>query len=482
MRKIKRREEKPVGNDIEKEIRRESLKFVRSNRDVLIGKRRNYVSPRISSEYMDCSMPMTFDSYSHCSLGCTYCFAYMFKTNNSSFSSLVHTVNPKEIIKAINGEPTTVRMRSFYKHFFNKRFLLHWGGMADPFCNFEKANKVGYEIIKGLAKSQYPTLFSFKGSTIWNDKYISLFDKYSKQKNFAFQVSIISPSDKVSKEVEIGVPITSKRIKAIKMLHDMGYYTILRLRPYIIGISDDGIEELLHRCKEAGIDAISMEFVAIDTRSNEGLMKRYEWLGKLIGAKDIMKYFRKLSPVERGGYLRLNRLVKEPYVKTIYKFCLENDIAFACSDPDFKELNMTGNCCGMPNDFPDNREMENWTKNQLTFHLAKARREYHEKGRIVQLKFSDVFNNEQDSYLNSVTFGQDHICVSDMCSSERHDTHYYRHARNTWNNLRSPANPRNYFHGKVMPFRKDENNDLVFAYTPSEYEDRWKREGIKMVK
>lgn len=33
----------------------------------------NYSSPRMSSEVMDCSMPLTFDSYSYCSMGCLYC-------------------------------------------------------------------------------------------------------------------------------------------------------------------------------------------------------------------------------------------------------------------------------------------------------------------------------------------------------------------------------------------------------------------------
>ena len=62
---------------IEKQIREESLAFIKQNRGLKLDfKTRlagSYTSPRISSEYMDCSMPMTFDHYSHCSLGCTYC-------------------------------------------------------------------------------------------------------------------------------------------------------------------------------------------------------------------------------------------------------------------------------------------------------------------------------------------------------------------------------------------------------------------------
>jgi len=471
---------------IHEEIRKESLRFVKRNKNIKIDRSdkhaMSYISPRISSEFMDCSMPMTFDHFSHCSLGCTYCFAYMQKTNNSSFSTKIHAAPIPAIIRAINNEPKGYRMSAFHEHFFKKRFLLHWGGMADPFCNFEKTNRLGYELIHHLAKTKYPTLFSFKGYTIRSRRYQRLFERYADNRNFAFQVSIISPSDEMSKKVEIGVPVTSERIKAIKLLSDMGYYTILRLRPFIIGITDDGLEDMLYRCLEAGIKAISTEFVAIDIRSNEGLLKRYKWLGELIGTKNTVKYFKTLSPSERGGYMRLNRLVKEQFVKIMYKFCVKNDVLFACSDPDFKELNMSGSCCGMPDEYPENPELCNWTHNQLTFALKEARKQYHTTGRLKQLKFTEVFRPDIDTYLSDPQFGQDHICVSDMTASRRHGINYGRIANRVWNNLRSPSNPRNYFHGKLMPVRPDENDNLVFTYTPSEYEQRWLDEGIDLKK
>ena len=34
-----------------------------------------YSSPRWTAEIADCSMPMTFDTYSNCSFGCMYCFS-----------------------------------------------------------------------------------------------------------------------------------------------------------------------------------------------------------------------------------------------------------------------------------------------------------------------------------------------------------------------------------------------------------------------
>lgn len=475
-----------MTDKLTEEIRAESLAFIKQNRGLVLDEETrtagHYISPRISSEYMDCSMPMTFDSYSHCSLGCTYCFAYMFKTNNSSFSEKLHSVDVRHIRETLAGKPSNQRQKSLYKHFYKKRFLLHWGGLADPFCNFEKVNGVGYEIIKALGEHKYPTLFSFKGSGIKRPKMRKLFEKYKENKNFAFQVSIIAPSDEMSRKIEIGVPVTTKRIEAIKMLHDMGYWTILRLRPFIIGITDDGLDELLERCREAGINGVSMEFVAIDQRCNAALIKRYKWLGKMIGAKDIMKYFTTLSPKERGGYMRLNRLVKERFVKKVFTFCQKHNLVFGCSDPDFKELNKSGSCCAMPDVYPANPELCNWTRNQMTYKLKEARIRYHRDGRLVRFKFHKVFNNEEDTYLDSVVMGQDHPMVAGKSASERKNVTYYKIARDIWNNLKSPANPRNYFHGQVMPIMKDDRDDLVFQYNPSEYEERWKEEGIDLTK
>lgn len=34
-----------------------------------------YMSPRWTGEIADCSLPLTFDTYSNCSFGCVYCFS-----------------------------------------------------------------------------------------------------------------------------------------------------------------------------------------------------------------------------------------------------------------------------------------------------------------------------------------------------------------------------------------------------------------------
>ena len=211
---------------------------------------KGYGSPRISSEAPDCALPLTFDSYSYCAMGCLYCFAYYAKANNPAMKGMkLRSTNPINI---------TEKNKHTYDYFYKHRFILHWGGLADPFCSFEKRFSVGYEMLQYLSKEKYPTLFSTKGGTLLNKKYLQLFDKSSKNLNYAFQFSITTADDKLAKIVEPLVPSPTNRIKMIKTLSDMGYWTILRLRPYLIGVTNPTIMELLQKCKDAGIKGVSM--------------------------------------------------------------------------------------------------------------------------------------------------------------------------------------------------------------------------------
>lgn len=469
------------------EIIQEAKNFVRKNRGFKIDTRSSrafaYSSPRVTSEFMDCSLPFTFDQYSYCSLGCTYCFSQIQKTNNPSFSSKLHAVNYENLISSLKGKPHSARGKTLFEHFFSKRFVLHWGGLADPFCNFERANGIGYRVLEALAKESYPTLICSKGTAIRQKNFRELLAKYAHQKNFAFQISVVTGSDDVSRKIEIGVPTTSKRLKTLKELGDMGFYTILRLRPFIIGVTDVGLDDLLYRAKEAGIKAISTEFIALDLRHNKNLLKRYNWIGELMGTKDILQYFKDLSPSERGGYLRLNRLIKEKYIKQIYKFCLENNIYFGTGDPDYKELTMTDICCcGIPSDCKENAELGNWSRDNLGDHIRRARKAYHLDGKITHFKFNEIYNFKRTTFLKSHELSSDHIAVASKTASERAKLTFYEIARASWNNLKSPSNPQNYFHGKLLPFRVDEDDNYVFRYVPSEYEERWAKEDIDLTR
>ena len=467
---------------LDAEIVKNSQAWVRQNEGMKVEDPHAYGAPRISSEIADCSMPMTFDQYNYCSLGCLYCFAYLFKKANPAYKNRhlpLKQVNVAQKIAALQGNPQTKQDGLYWEHFYSKKFLWHWGGLADPFCNFESENGTGLQLIDAMGELNYPCLFSFKGAAIFHKKYVKRFEKFSKQRNFAFQVSMVTANDELGKLVEIGVPSPTKRLEALKMLSDMGYWTVLRLRPFIIGVTDLHLEELLERALEAGISAISTEFFALDGRTYENT-PRIDWLGKVIGVDNLRKYYSLLSPSPRGAYWRLNRLVKEPYVKKMYTFCKKHNLVLGVSDPDFKELNSSGSCCGMPNKYPANRGLENWTKAQLTYHVRRARKRFHKTGKDQDLTFNSVYGDPRATYLDVPAFAQEHIGLLSRCMSDRTIMTLRLILQETWNNLRSSGNPRNYFDGKVLPVGTDEEGNLIFRYVESPYEVRWKEEGIDL--
>lgn len=65
----------------------------------------DYSSPRWSGGICDCSMPLTFDTYSTCSYNCLYCFAFFqkshscvgYKDNRQMHQRIVRSVNPEKV-------------------------------------------------------------------------------------------------------------------------------------------------------------------------------------------------------------------------------------------------------------------------------------------------------------------------------------------------------------------------------------------------
>jgi len=442
-----------------------------------------YNSPRISSEYQDCSLLLTFDQYSYCSFKCQYCFAYFMKTLNPAYKEGIEfkPINVERICKIIKGE---IPDNPYYANFFKYRFPFHWGGLAEPFDAFEKQNKVGYRLLETLVELNYPTIISSKGGNLMLESpYYDLFKKASKNKNFAFQFSIVTGSDEMSQKVEQGgCPTTSERLKAMKAMSDLGYWTILRLRPYMIGITDVGIDGLFENASKAGCKAISTEFFCLEMKCNKILADKFKIISELSGLDKVgglLKYYRALSPHERGGYLRLNRDVKERYVKQMYQLCKKYNFQFNTSDPDYKELNQSGSCCGLPETKEQyNSELINYNRAQLTHLLKELRINYWKsKGKDKYLCWEDIEKLITIPWMDEYRYYGDSLKY--WITDYKKEKMTFRHEfLQTWNNLRSAHNPQNYFHGKIVADHLDKNKNMVFRYEPHDYEIRWMEEGI----
>lgn len=310
-------------------------------RSKLIG---TYQSPRWTGEIIDCSLPVTLDTYSNCSFGCVYCFSQYQRGvgagKESYFSKEVKAINVEKLKKLFAGELP----ESSFTPWVEAKRPIQYGGLSDQFDEYEREFGKTYEVLKYLREIEYPICFSTKSTWVFFDeRYRALFKGAD---NWNMKFSIITLDEKDAALIERGVDSPRKRLEAMREYTKLSKGgATLRLRPFIPGISDKTYLDLIREAHKAGATAVTTEFFCLDLRSTKFAKNHFDTISKCAGF-DIVEFYRKYS--EGSGYVRLNRKLKEKYIKNMKDLCAELGMRFYVSDAHFKEVSDGCCCCALP--------------------------------------------------------------------------------------------------------------------------------------
>lgn len=413
-----------------------------------------YQSPRWSNEIADCSMPMTFDTYSNCSFGCMYCFSQFQRGIGGAKDSYLH----KEVkhvsvdkIKRMFTDPD--KYGGQFKEYIKQRKVMQWGGLSDQFDGFERKHGVTLELLRFFKEIDYPLCFSTKATWFTEDeRYMELIRG---KKNWNFKFSIITLDEHKAHVIERGVPTPLERLEAIRRIAeaDAGGAT-LRLRPFIIGISTPTYLDLIREASNRGATAMSTEFMCVEQRSPT-LKQWMPTFNELCGF-DFMDFYRKFSV--STGYLRLNRKVKEPFMRNMKQLCEELGMRFYVSDAHFKELCCNGSCCGLPSDW-------NYSKGQWceALQIAKKSPDHIVKWENVCKDINGLVSQFQ--WVRATGFN----CNSSEKRAKYEGMTMADYMRWLWNNPQSGQSPYKLFEGALVPVAKDENGNLIYKYNGAEF-------------
>lgn len=411
-----------------------------------------YLSPRWSNEIADCSMPMTFDTYSNCSFGCLYCFSQFQRgIGNGKEKYLqkeVNNVNPEKI-KRMFLEPD--KYGGQFAEYIKQRKVMQWGGLSDQFDGFERKRGVTLELLKFFKEIDYPLCFSTKATWFTDDdRYMSLIEG---QKNWNFKFSIITLDEAKAKVVERGVPTPMQRLEAIRRIAEAGAGgATLRLRPFIIGISTPTYLDLIKEAHQRGATALSTEFFCVEQRSP--ILKEYMPTFNELCGFDLMEFYKQYSV--STGYLRLNRKVKEPFMRNMKTLCDEIGMRFYVSDAHFKELCCNGSCCGLPPTW-------NYSRGQWCEALQIAKT----KGTVT---YDDV-SSDIDKLVGSFQWrrAEGYNCNSSEKRAKFAGMTMADYMRWLWNNPQSGQSPYKLFEGALVPAGKDANNNIIYKYNGAKF-------------
>lgn len=407
----------------------------------------DYGSPRWTTELVDCSMPMTFDTYSNCAFGCLYCFSQYQRAlggaKDAYLNKEVKAVNVERIKKMfLNPDEHAGQFADYIK----QRRVMQWGGLSDEFDGFEQKHGRTLELLRFFKEIDYPLCFSTKGTFFTLDpKYMELIQG---QKNWNFKFSIITAEEKKARIIERGVPSPKERLKAIERIAkaDAGGAT-LRLRPFILGISTPTYLDLIKDAADAGATAVSTEFLCIERRSLT-LRQAMPTINQLCGF-DLYDFYIKHSP--GTGYLRLSEQVKRPFYANMDALCKQLGLRFYVSDAHWKELCCNGSCCGLSKDW-------NYAKGQFCQALQIAK----EKGIV---RWSDI-EEDNRAIFSKVPYAraQGFNCGSSENRAKFDGMSLTDYMHYLWNTPKSGNSPYKLFFGVIVPDGHDENGDIIYRF------------------
>ena len=388
---------------------------------------------------------MTLDTYSNCSFGCVYCFSQYQRGigggKEDYFSKGVKSINVEKVKRIFSGEDQKSQFAAYVKD----HRPIQYGGLSDQFDGFERKYGKTYELLKYLKEINYPICFSTKSAWVFNDqKYRELFRGAD---NWNMKFSIITLDEADAKAIEVGVPTPMERLEA---MHE--YTTLnkggatLRLRPFIIGVSDKTYLDLIREAHKAGATAVTTEFFCLEMRSINQAKEHYQIISDRCGF-DIVEFYRKHS--SGSGYLRLNRKIKEPYIRKMQELCKELGMRFYVSDAHFKECSDNCCCCALNPDW-------NYSRGHFAaaLQIAKKTGKVHWKDIEPDMYFLGFEWGKAEGY--NVNSSENRAKFAGM--TMRDFLHYL------WNNPARGQSPYKLFAGVLVPDGYDENHDVIYRY------------------
>lgn len=415
--------------------------------------KRDYTSPRWSMEIPDCSMPMTMDTYSRCAYNCLYCFSFFQKSHvvDGYLSGDVRSVNPQRVIDifeaARNGTTLKSESNMQFIPIIQDRRIMQWGGLADQFDEYERRHGVTLELLQYFDSIDYPLSFSTKAAW-WteDDRYMRLFARH--KHNWHVKISIITADDEQARRMEKGVAPSSERIQAVKRLASAGVHVTLRLRPYIVGLSED-YEPLIRRAAAAGADSVTTEFFCMEARADAKLKARYAAMSDIVGF-DIHEFYMRNS--RQSGYKRLSRSLKLPIAIRMRELAHGLGLRFHSSDAHIRDLNDACNCCGVPPEWGCS----------CTGHIGQAVIIAREKGSV---RYSDIAPQQKKYFSFLWQKANSFNTSSNKARALFFGTTMAQWLRLKWNDQKSGSGVAKGYGDVLEPTGRDENGDIIYKYT-----------------
>ncbi len=192
--------------------------------------------------------------YKGCTHGCIYC---------DSRSNCYHIDN----FDIVRGKENALYILE--KELRKKsRGVVGIGAMSDTYNPLEQQYEQTRKALELIEKYGFGVSIDTKSDLILRD--IELLEKINLNNNVIVKFTITTPNDELSKIIEPNVCVSSRRLKAIKILNDNGIFAGIMMNPVLPFITDNekDIKELVKLASENGAKFIHT-YMGMTLRENQ---------------------------------------------------------------------------------------------------------------------------------------------------------------------------------------------------------------------
>jgi DNA repair photolyase len=204
--------------------------------------------------------------YKGCCHGCIYCDSRSDCYQITDFD----TVRAKE--NALGIIEDELRKKA-------KTGVIGTGSMSDPYNPFEQKYQLTRQALKIVDNYHFGIAIATKSDLITRD--IDLLKQINTNSPVIGKITITTMSDELSRTIEPGVCVSSKRFEAVRKLSEAGIFTGILLMPLLPHLTDtpENVLGIIHAARESGAKFIYPFFgLSLRTGQREYLYQKFNEL------------------------------------------------------------------------------------------------------------------------------------------------------------------------------------------------------------
>jgi len=207
-----------------------------------------------------CHYTLVMDSFSrYCDIGCLYCYAKDFGTDQRSALSLSH-------LRTLFEDAFEHQVDNGISKILRKKIPIRLGFETDPFQNLEAKAEITLKVLQIFKTYRYPYIIFTKSPMCLEKKYLELYDRELTY----IQVSISSPSIEMGQRLE---PLAVNAYKRLELLHELekrGIACAMRfnLLPQILhkGRDEEYYKSCVEFIKQASVQKVILNRITVQSK------------------------------------------------------------------------------------------------------------------------------------------------------------------------------------------------------------------------